>query len=145
MAHLKCPAPEAEGEKHAVAGGAVDTGRPTRGDARRLVDLLSAAHGRPVTFATLARAGVARPAAVTCQLELVGAPVHRVYEHGRPVGARLDTHERCAPQQITTPPLPAGDVQRAASAPPRVERVLQGFDDSRERRRQEKVRASPRA
>jgi len=95
----------AEGDGHAAAGAAVDAGRPTRSDAQRLVDLLSAAHGRVVTFATLARAGVAWSAAVTCQLEFVGAPVHRVYEHGRPVGARLETHER--PRQITMSSLPA--------------------------------------
>jgi hypothetical protein len=87
----------AEDDQHAAASAAVD-GPPTRDDAQRLVDLLSAAHGRPVTFATLARAGVACSAAVTCQLEFVGAPVLRVYEHGRPVGARLDTHERGRPR-----------------------------------------------
>jgi hypothetical protein len=113
----------AEGEQHAAAGAAVDAGRPTRSDARRLVGLLSAAHGRPVTFATLARAGVAWSAAVTCQLEFVGAPVQRVYEHGRPVGARLDTHERRRSRQITTSSLPAGYVQRPAPAP----RVVQAF------------------
>ncbi len=140
--------PSVEGEDHAAARQAVDAGRPTRGDAQRLLDLLSAAHGRPVTFATLARGGVARSAAVTCQLELVGAPVQRVYEHGRPVGARLDTHERRRPRQVTTSSLPAGYVQRPATAPLLAEPVLQGFDDGRdrrERRRQAKVRTSPSA
>lgn len=139
--------PSVEGEQHAAARQAVDAGRPTRADAQRLLDLLSAAHGRPVTFATLARGGVARSAAVTCQLELVGAPVQRVYEHGRPVGARLDTHERRPPRQHTTS-LPAGYVQRPAPAPLLAEPVLQGFDDGRdrrERRRQAKVRISPSA
>jgi hypothetical protein len=116
----------AEGDQQAAAGAAVDAGRPTRDDAQRLVDLLSAAHGRPVTFATLTRAGVAWSAAVTCQLEFVGAPVQRVYEHGRPVGARLDTHERRRPRQITTSSLPAGCVQRPAPAP-RMPRVIQAF------------------
>jgi hypothetical protein len=113
----------ADGEQHAAAGAAVDAGRPTRDDAQRLVDLLSAAHGRAVTFATLARAGVAWSAAVTCQLEFVGAPVQRVYEHGRPVGARLDTDERRRPRQITTSSLPAGYLQRLASTP----RVVPAF------------------
>ena len=116
----------AEGDQHAAAGAAVDAGPPTRDDAQRLVDLLSAAHGRPVTFAMLARAGVAWSAAVTCQLEFVGAPVQRVYEHGRPVGARLDTHERRRPRHITTSSLPAGCVQRPAPAP-RMPRVIQAF------------------
>ncbi len=116
----------AEGEQHAAAGAAVDAGRPTRGDAQRLVDLVSAAHRRPVTFATLARAGVAWSAAVTCQLEFVGAPVQRVYEHERPVGARLDTHERRRPRQITASSPPAGYVQRPAPAP-RLPRVIQAF------------------
>ena len=107
----------AEGDQHAAAGAAVDAGPPTRDDEQRLVDLLSAAQGRPVTFATLARAGVAWSAAATCHLEFVGAPVQRVYERGRPVGARLDTHERRRPRQITTSSLPAGYVQRPAPAP----------------------------
>jgi hypothetical protein len=64
----------AEGDQHAAPGATVDAGPPTRDDAQRLVDLLRAAQGRPVTFATLARAGVAWSAAVTCQLEFVGAP-----------------------------------------------------------------------
>ena len=116
----------AEGDQHAAAGAAVDAGPPTGDDAQRLVDLLSAAQGRPVTFAMLARAGVAWSAAVTCQLGFVGAPVQRVYEHGRPVGARLDTHERRRPRHITTSSLPAGCVQRPAPAP-RMPRVIQAF------------------
>ena len=48
----------------------------------------------------------------------------RVYEHGRPVGARLDTHERRRPRQITTSSLPAGYVQRPAPTPPML-RVIQ--------------------
>src|SRR5450755_4636416 len=116
----------AEGDQHAAAGAPVDAGPPTRDDAQRLVDLQSAAHGRQVTFAMLARAGVAWSAAVTCQLEFVGAPVQRVYEHGRPVGARLDTHERRPPRHITTSSLPAGCVQRPAPAP-RMPRVIQAF------------------
>jgi hypothetical protein len=114
----------ADGDQHAAASAAVDAGAPTRDGAQRLVDLLSAAHGRPVTFAMLARAGVACSAAVTCQLEFVGAPVLRVYEHGRPVGARLDTHERR--RQITTSSLPAGYAPRPAPAP-RMPRVIQAF------------------
>ena len=55
-----------------------------------------------------------------------GASVQRVYEHGRPVGARLDTHERRRPRQITTSSLPAGCVQRPAPAP-RMPRVIQAF------------------
>ena len=115
-----------EGDQHAAAGATVDAGPPTRDDAQRLVDLLSAAHGRPVTFATLARAGVAWPAAVTCQLEFVGAPVQRVYEHGRPVGARIDTHERRRARHIATSSLPAGYFQPPAPAP-LMPRVIQAF------------------
>lgn len=98
--------PSGEGEEHAAGGRAVDAGRPTRGDAQRLLDLLSAAARRPVAFATLARAGVGSSAAVTCQLELVGAPVRRVYEHGRPVGARLDIDTQRPSRQLATPPRP---------------------------------------
>jgi hypothetical protein len=118
-------------------------GRPTRGDAQRLFDLLTAADGRPVAFATLARAGVGSSAAVTCQLELVGAPVRGVYERGRPVGARLDIHTQRPPRQLATPPLPAGGVQRRA--PALVERV---FDDGHDRRAaslDERVAVRPRA
>jgi hypothetical protein len=60
MARLKRPAGDAEAEQRPAAGAAIDAGRPTRADAQRLLDLLSAAHSRPVTFA-LARASQRPP------------------------------------------------------------------------------------
>lgn len=64
--------------------------RPAREDAQQLIEVLAGAQGRSLTFAELAAAGIALPQAVSCQLELVGAPVQRVSEDGVVVGARFD-------------------------------------------------------
>jgi hypothetical protein len=55
----------------------------------RLLDLLRAEHGETLTFAQLRGSGVVYPASVVSELILVGYPIERVLEEGRPAGVRL--------------------------------------------------------
>ena len=55
----------------------------------RLLDLLRAEHGEPLTFAQLRVSGVLYPASVVSELILVGYPIERVLEEGRSAGVRL--------------------------------------------------------
>ncbi|MEO8968023.1 MAG: hypothetical protein ABI427_10820, partial [Solirubrobacteraceae bacterium] len=56
---------------------------------QRLLERLRLAGEQPVAFAELHAGGIAFPAAVVSELELVGYAIERVYDHGRLVGVCL--------------------------------------------------------
>ena len=55
----------------------------------RLLERLREAGEQPVAFAELHAGGVDFPAAVVCELELIGYAIECVYDHGRLIGVRL--------------------------------------------------------
>lgn len=56
---------------------------------QRLLERLSQAGDQPVAFADLHAGGIAFPAAVVAEFELMGYVIDRVYDHGLFVGVRL--------------------------------------------------------
>jgi hypothetical protein len=90
--------------------------RPLDGEQSRMLEILRAARGRPVTFAELRSRGIENPAVLCYELEIAGLPITHV-ERAHvgaapvPVGVQLDEH------WVAAPPLPE-------EPPPWSERLL---------------------
>jgi hypothetical protein len=85
--------------------------RPIDEEQARLLSVLRAARGRPVTFAELHELGIGNPAVLCYELEIAGVPVTRV-ERPRiggapvPVGVQLDERWFAAPPAAERPRWP---------------------------------------
>lgn len=86
--------------------------RPLDEAQARLLDMLRAAHGQPVSFAELRSRGIENPAVLCYELEIAGLPITHVERSQLggtpvPVGVKLDEDPLAAPEPPARPPASA--------------------------------------
>ena len=123
--------------------------RPLDEQQMRLVAVLDAAAGQPVSFAELHRRGIENPATLAYELQIAGLPITHVQHRspGGPLrsGVKLEVSWREAAESSTPPAGPGPARAAAASLPSGAAAAGRLVERSRERARGALVRQANRA